>query len=363
MGEVVIPAGDLAKTLAFFVDRLGFRLEAIFPAEAPAVAVISGRGLRLRLDDHLAQGPGTLRLFSSEDGEGAGVTDAPNGTRIEWVDPAATLEVPPSVPELVVSRLADASWSEGRAGMRYRDLIPGRQGGRFIASHIHVPRGGETPDYVHFHRVRFQMIFCRRGWVRVVYEDQGAPFRLGPGDCVLQPPEIRHRVLESSDDLEVVELGCPAAHETRVAHDLELPNARVETARLFSGQRFCRHEARHATWHSESGGVSWSDLGIAEATSGLAGVRVLRIEAGGTLAPWRHEGELSFWFALDGNGALRCDDRRVELAPGAAVTVPSGSVLAVEAHAALHLLEVVLPAAAGDRGRRFSSPGGGTPSS
>ena len=37
---------------------------------------------------------------------------------------------------------------------------------------------------------------------------------LRPGDMVIQPPEIRHRVLESSDGLEVVEIGCPADHIT-----------------------------------------------------------------------------------------------------------------------------------------------------
>ena len=46
------------------------------------------------------------------------------------------------------------------------------------------------------------MIYCMKGWVRLVYEDQGEPFLLEPGDCVLQPPEIRHRVLESPPGLD-----------------------------------------------------------------------------------------------------------------------------------------------------------------
>ena len=91
---------------------------------------------------------------------------------------------------------------------------PGRLGGRFIASHITIPAGGPVPDYVHYHDVRYQSIHCVRGWVRVVYEDQGPPFVLEAGDCVLQPPGIRHRVLESSPGLEVVEVGSPAAHPT-----------------------------------------------------------------------------------------------------------------------------------------------------
>jgi uncharacterized protein YjlB len=38
---------------------------------------------------------------------------------------------------------------------------------------------------------------------------QGDPFCFHAGDCVLQPPEIRHRVLETSAAFEVVEIGCP----------------------------------------------------------------------------------------------------------------------------------------------------------
>ena len=37
---------------------------------------------------------------------------------------------------------------------------------------------------------------------------------LRAGDCVIQPPLIRHRVLESSDHLQVIEIGVPAEHVT-----------------------------------------------------------------------------------------------------------------------------------------------------
>ena len=89
---------------------------------------------------------------------------------------------------IALAALVASEWFARRAGMRYRDLLPGRQGGRVIASHIQIPDGGPVRDDVHFHRIHFQMIYCCRGWVRVVYEDQGAPFVLEPGDCVLQPP-------------------------------------------------------------------------------------------------------------------------------------------------------------------------------
>ena len=131
--------------------------------------------------------------------------------------------------------------------MLYRDLIPSRLGGRYIASHITIPEGGPVADWVHFHRIAFQMIYVRRGWVRVVYEDQGEPFVMEAGDLVLQPPEIRHRVLESSPGLEVVEITCPALHETFADHDMSLPNGRVDRHRHFGGQQLpSSRRERHA---------------------------------------------------------------------------------------------------------------------
>ena len=112
------------------------------------------------------------------------------------------------------------AWGVGRAGMLYRDLASSRLGGAFIASHIRIPDGGPVPDVVHFHSVSFQLIFCQQGWVDVVYEDQGPPIKLTRGDCVIQPPGIRHRVLKASKGLEVVEIGLPAEHLTEVDHEV-----------------------------------------------------------------------------------------------------------------------------------------------
>ena len=47
--QIVLPCKDLDATLAFFTERLGFRLETIHPADDPSVAVISGYGVRLEL--------------------------------------------------------------------------------------------------------------------------------------------------------------------------------------------------------------------------------------------------------------------------------------------------------------------------
>ena len=180
------------------------------------------------------------------------------------------------------------SWVVGRAGMQYRDLIPGRLGGAVIASHIRIPRGGPVPDMVHFHTITFQLIYCYRGWFNLVYEDQGPPFRLEAGDCVIQPSRIRHRVLESSDNGEVIELGVPAEHLTTIDHELALPTGDPRSAAEFSGQRFCRHRRRDATWAAwRLPGFEARRTGIDDATGGVANVEVARAVQTGPPAPSR----------------------------------------------------------------------------
>ncbi|MEZ5666521.1 MAG: cupin domain-containing protein [Alphaproteobacteria bacterium] len=329
--EVVLPCPDLKATLPFFTDTLGFRIDAIFPADRPAIADISGYGVHLRLQRDATGDPGALRLLCPDPDAVAGGTrtlTAPNGTRIELAPLEPPLAVPPVAPALVVTRMQDeAGWGVGRAGMRYRDLVPDRQGGFAIASHIRIVEPGPVPDYVHFHKIRFQMIYCYRGWVRVAYEDQGEPFVLRAGDCVLQPPQIRHRVLESGDGLEVIEVGCPAEHMTCVDHDLTLPTGAVLPDRDFGGQRFVRHVAAEAAWHPwRLDGFAARDTGIGTATGGVAGARVARRTGAGDSVRVRHDAEFLFHFVLQGAMTLAVDGAPPQaLATGDSFVVPPHS--------------------------------------
>src|SRR5215472_13737341 len=93
--QVVLPCTDLHSTLVFFT-ALGFRLDAVFPADDPAVAVISGYGLHIRLQRGLDAAPGLLRLLCTDPAavaDGATELTAPNGTRIQLVsaNPPVTL--------------------------------------------------------------------------------------------------------------------------------------------------------------------------------------------------------------------------------------------------------------------------------
>ena len=190
--ELLLPSRDLHADLAFFRERLGFRLDSIFPADDPAQAVLSGHGVRIRLERDAAEAPGVIRLHCEDPGAfGNGVQDlhAPNGTRIELRDLHPRLRRPPTRHALVVQRQGamGGAWVVGRAGMHYRDLIPGRLGGAIIASHIRIPEAGPVPDDVHYHIAAFQLIFCYRGWVDLVYEDQGRPSASKPGTVSFSP--------------------------------------------------------------------------------------------------------------------------------------------------------------------------------
>ena len=250
--------------------RQGYRLDLIYPADDPVAAVLSNGADEVRLTTR----PGA---------------------------PAPSDRLAPFAAEFVLTR-AGASPGQGRAGMLYRDLAPNRFGGRYIASHISIPAGGPVADWVHYHRIAFQMIYVRRGWVRVAYQDGGEPFVMREGDLVIQPPEIRHRVLESSPGLEVVEISAPAVHATYADHELELPNG-SNPGRIFGGQRFLRHVAADTPWTRTYGGEA-QETEVETATSGLAEVRTLRPRNGEALAFGGHGGELVFGFVLDGSAML-----------------------------------------------------------
>ncbi len=274
--EVEIPTDAPDEALAFLVDRLGFRPLSVYPASDPALAEVEGHGLRLRLcrrGSDLEAGFGPL--------------------------PAVAEICPPGGAVLV-----------GRAGMHYRDLCPSRMGGRVIASHICVPGTGPVPDRVHYHEIGFQLIHCLSGWVRVAYEGLPGPVVLRAGDGLLQPPLIRHRVLEAGDGLEVLEVAVPALHPTRFDPECELagpeqdPVTRLPAAlaaRTYGGQRFVFYRADSAS------------TGIGEASGGVAEVR--RHSSAATLEPG---GWIRLIYVEDGTPTF--GGRK--LAPGTLVSLP-----------------------------------------
>ena len=310
--DVLLLCPDLNAALDFYTRQLGFSLDLIFPADKPRIAVLSEYGIRICLESESSPVPMPT----------------------------------PCPPAVIIQRFADDSWADGRAGMQYRDLIPGRLGGRFIASHIRIPDGGPVADYVHHHQVRFQMIYCHKGWVRVVYEDQGEPFTLHAGDCVLQPPHIRHRVLESSNGMEVIEIGCPAEHETRVDHEMALPTAVLNRKRQFDGQHFVHHQVSRAIWLAGPlDCFETRDTGIGKATGNLAAAIILRSTGRDQTQVLSHSAEFFFNFVLNGSINLRLQaEKGCLLEAGDCFVIPPGIPFEFsDISADLELLQVSLP--------------------
>ncbi len=347
--EIRLPTAELRDDLPFFTKTLGMRLDSIYPADNPEVAVLSGHGLRLRIQKGAPEGPGTLRILTENPDAfagGARTLTAPNGTRIEIDELHPPLVLPATEHAFVVRRLADqAPWVIGRAGMHYRDLVPTRLGGAIIASHIRIPDGGPVPDMVHFHKVGFQLIFCIKGWVDVVYEDQGGPIRLTAGDCFIQPPEIRHRVLLASDGIEVIEIGVPAEHITEIDHDMILPTPNHRPQRTWQGQRFVFNEGAKGNFHPfRIPGFVARDTTINANTAGVASVMVARPD--GALAPWTmHDSDILFTFVMAGEMTLHGADKTpYRLTSGDAFVVPPGMATRyTDPTPDLELLEVSLP--------------------
>lgn len=327
--EFVVPCDDLEATIDWFAERAGFRMLMLRPADDPTEATLEGHGVVVRLDRSAAPGPTALRICVDELPSETALV-GPNGTTVEFVLANPQRELPANDPVFVISRVADAEVGAGRAGMGYRDLIPDRQGGRYVASHISIPVGGPVPDYVHHHDIRFQMIFCHAGWADLVYEDQGEPFRFEAGDCVLQPPHIRHRVLHTSDEFEVVEIGSPAVHDTFREHEIELPTKTLDPDRDFGGQRFVWHRAANAAKHPWKGsGFSSIDFGIGPATAGLADVRLVQVDRDAdepALRPELCSDEFLFWFVRSGSATLQRNDEEHVLAERDSVVLVEGEL-------------------------------------
>ena len=98
-----------------------------------------------------------------------------------------------------------------RKCFEYRDLgIKAATGGNY---HAHVIRAvDQEEDGIGLHRhneIKFQMVYILNGWMRFWYEGEGEVVAK-KGTCILQPPAVKHDVLEWSDDLELLEITSPA---------------------------------------------------------------------------------------------------------------------------------------------------------
>lgn len=107
----------LPATMQFFVTRLGFRLDAIFPADGPRTA-IPRDGFKLRLGLDIRDGIRTLDVLCDDPAQMPAETReliAPNGVIVRLVHANPPMTLPPTRQQLVLARANDdAHWSAGR---------------------------------------------------------------------------------------------------------------------------------------------------------------------------------------------------------------------------------------------------------
>ncbi|MGN6308176.1 MAG: cupin domain-containing protein [Xanthobacteraceae bacterium] len=129
--------------------------------------------------------------------------------------PAAKPAHPPQ--RVAVSHYNNADFESGlRTYAQYRDL------GIVDATHgmvrAHVLRFVEPcdPDVVsklHLHDTQFQMVYVLKGWVKTELEGEGEVM-MRQGSAWTQPPMIKHKINDYSEDAELLEIILPADFET-----------------------------------------------------------------------------------------------------------------------------------------------------
>jgi hypothetical protein len=119
--------------------------------------------------------------------------------------------------KFVASHLKDGAFDQGlRTYAAYRDLgvAPATQG--MVQAHVIrmiPPCDPAVVSKEHYHDVEFQLIYVLKGWMKGEYEGAGV-VTMEAGSCWIQPPRIKHTVLDYSDDCELLEIIMPAEFDT-----------------------------------------------------------------------------------------------------------------------------------------------------
>jgi mannose-6-phosphate isomerase-like protein (cupin superfamily) len=117
----------------------------------------------------------------------------------------------------MASHLKDALFKTGlRSYAAYRDLGVEKATGGAVQAHVIRLLGKCDPKVVsipHYHGVQFQFLYMLKGWMIGEYEGAGR-VKMTAGSCWIQPPGIRHQVIDYSDGCEMVEIILPAKFAT-----------------------------------------------------------------------------------------------------------------------------------------------------
>jgi mannose-6-phosphate isomerase-like protein (cupin superfamily) len=116
----------------------------------------------------------------------------------------------------VASHHTPDAFEEGlRRYAQYRDLGIAAASNGLARAHVIKMIPPCDPAEVskrHYHDVDFQMVYVLKGWIKGEYDGEIVIMR--EGSCWLQPPKIKHTVLDYSNDCEMLEVILPADFET-----------------------------------------------------------------------------------------------------------------------------------------------------
>jgi hypothetical protein len=129
---------------------------------------------------------------------------------------AAKAKAPPTQ-RFNVSHLEAGAFKEGlRSYAKYRDLGMSAATNGLLQAHVIrmvPPCDPKEVSKRHYHDVDVQMIYVLKGWIRSEFEGTGE-VTMREGTAWLQPPRIKHTVLDYSDDCEMLEIILPAEFDT-----------------------------------------------------------------------------------------------------------------------------------------------------
>ena len=116
-----------------------------------------------------------------------------------------------------VSHLNETDYKQDglRSYALYRDLGVAAASGRLCQAHV-IRLLSPCTDEVrkpHSHETELQLIYVLQGWVKNEFEGEGVHM-MSAGSCWLQPPGIKHTVLDYSADAELLEIIVPADFKT-----------------------------------------------------------------------------------------------------------------------------------------------------
>jgi len=101
-----------------------------------------------------------------------------------------------------------------RPFFEYRPLGLKELTGGKVGAHVIRAKPGKHADAPrHTHTLDFQFVYVLKGWAIFEYEGYGQ-HKLVEGSTVYQPPGIKHKEIDHSEDFEVLEITMPADFET-----------------------------------------------------------------------------------------------------------------------------------------------------